>query len=143
MSAVENRLSLGRRQCEERRRYLAGLESLAQRLGADERRLRAEIQRAGIDGPAPEGDAGRPVAARGFAGLLVERHGKLARSVAEIDAQIAEVGAALDVAEQELKRHELASVQHAAGAFVSERRRARRMPRVPATYPIADPGRGS
>src|SRR5256885_14869583 len=74
MSVAENRLSLGRRQCEERRRYLAGLESLAQRLRADERRLRAEIQRAGIAGLAPE---------VGFAGSLVERHSKLARSVAE------------------------------------------------------------
>src|SRR5438046_10676994 len=97
MSVAENRLSLGRRQCEERRRYLAGLESLAQRLRADERRLRAEIQRAGIGGPAPEGSVGQPV----VAGSLVERHSKLAGSVAEIDAQIAEAGAAPGVAERE------------------------------------------
>lgn len=143
MSILENRVSLGRRRCEERRRYLAGLESLAQRLRSDERRLQAEIQRAGIDGPVPQGGAGQPVVAGNLAGLLVERHGKLARSVAEIDAQIAEVGAALGVAEQELKRHELASTQHVAGAVVSERRRGRRLSRVAARSPIADPGRGN
>src|SRR6266487_5238634 len=92
MTVAENRLSLGRRQCEERRRYLAGLELLAQRLRADERRLRAEIQRAGTAGPAPEGSAGQPVVAGNFAGSLVERHSKLARSVAAVDAQIAEAG---------------------------------------------------
>jgi len=127
MSVAENRLSLRRRQCEERRRYLAGLEALAQRLRADEQRLRAELQRAGIDGSAPQGGAGQPVAAGNFSGSLVERHGKLARSVAAIDAQIAEVGAALGVAEQELKRHELASTHHVAGTVASERRRARRL----------------
>jgi len=132
MSVAENRLSLGRRQCEEWRRYLAGLQSLAQRLRADEQRLQVEIQR-----------AGQPVAAGNFAGSLVERHSKLARSVAEIDAQIAEVAAALDVAEQELKRHELAATQHVAGAVVSGQRRARRLSRVAATSPVAGPGRGS
>jgi hypothetical protein len=119
MSVAQNRLSLGRRQCEERRRYLAGLEALAQRLRADERRLRAELQSAGVDRPAPAGGAD-PSA---VAGSLVERHGKLVRSVAEIDAQIAEVGAALGAAEQELKRRELASARHLAGA--GHRSRAR------------------
>ena len=132
MSVAENRLSLGRRQCDERRRYLAGLQSLAQRLRADEQRLQVDIQR-----------AGQPVVAGNVSGSLVERHSKIAWSVAEIDAQIAEVAAALGVAEQELKRHELASTRHVAGAAVSERRRARRLSRVTARSPIADPGRGS
>jgi len=94
MSVLENRLRLGRRQW---RRYLAGLESLAQRLGADERRLRAGIELAVAGRPDFAGEpggqpAGQP--ARELAGELTERHGKLARSVAAIDTQIAEVGAA-------------------------------------------------
>ena len=51
MSVVENRLHLGRRQCQQWRSYLAGLESLAQRLRADERRLRADIDLAVADRP--------------------------------------------------------------------------------------------
>jgi hypothetical protein len=117
MSVLENRLRLGRRQCRQWRRYLAGLESLAQRLRADERRLQAEIELA---------VAGRPDFAGEPAGELTERHGKLARSVAAIDTQIAEVGAALGAAEQELRRHELAAAQHTARAGLSEPRRTRR-----------------
>ena len=124
MSVAKNRINLGRRQCEDLRRYLAGLESLGQRLRADERRLRVELQL-----------AGQPVVAGTPAGnlteSLVERHGKLARSVAEIDAQMAKVGAALGAAEQELKRYELASAPLDANARVSEQRRARHLRRQP------------
>jgi hypothetical protein len=128
MSVLENRLRLGRRQCQQWRRYLAGLESLAQRLQADERRLRAEIEFA---------VAGRP----DFTGELIERHSKLARSVAAIDTQINEVGAALGAAEQALKREELATAQRTARAGLTERRRTRRAPL--AGIPIASPDRGS
>lgn len=139
MSVVENRLGLGRRHCEEQRRYLAALEALAQRLRADERRLRTEPPLAGIAGQSVI--AGNPAWKQAEA--LVERRAKLARSVAEIDAQIAEVGAALGVAERELQRREIASARHAANTGVSERRRARRLPRRPATPPIAGPEHGS
>ena len=136
MSVAKNRINLGRRQCEDLRRYLAGLESLGQRLRADERRLRVELRL-----------VGQPVVAGTPDGCLseslAERHGKLARSVAEIDAQMAEVGAALGAAEQELKRYELASAQPDANARASERRRARRLPRQPAAPPIRGPERGS
>jgi hypothetical protein len=138
MSVHENRLSLGRRQCAEQRRYLAGLESLGERLRTDELRLRAEIQLAAADGLLPEAGAVRPVFAGDLDGPLIERHTKLARSVAAIDAQIAEAGAALGAAEQALKRYELAAAQHAAGGGVSKRRRARR-----AASPIATRNRGS
>ena len=119
MSVVENRLRLGRRQCRQWRRYLAGLESLAQRLRADEQRLRAEIELT---------VAGRPGVTGELAGELIERHRKLVSSVAAIDTQIAEVGAALGSAEQELKRQELAEAQHIARARLSERHRTRRAP---------------
>jgi hypothetical protein len=102
ISVLENRLRGGRGQCRQSRRYLAGLESLAQRLRADERRLRAEIELA---------VAGRPGFAAEPAGELIGRHGKLVRSVAAIDTQIAEVGAALGVAEHALQGQELAAAQ--------------------------------
>jgi hypothetical protein len=80
--------------------------------------LRAELRPA--DQPVV---AGTPAGNLGES--LAERHGTLARSVAEIDAQMAEVGAALRAAEQELKRYELASVPLDANPKVSARRRAR------------------
>jgi len=128
MSVLENRLRLGRRQCRQWRRYLAGLESLAQRLGADERRLRAGIELAVAGRPDFAGEpggqpAGQP--ARELAGELTERHGKLARSVAAIDTQIAEVGAAPGAAERELRGQELAAAQRTARAGLPEPRTRR------------------
>ena len=138
MSVSENRLLLDRRQCQQWRRYLAGLESLAQRLRADERRLRVDIELA-VAGPLlPETGAPRPDFAGEVARELIGRHGKLARSVAAIDTQIAEVGAALGAAEQELKREELAAAQRTARDGSSEPRRT-----SVAALPIASPDRGS
>jgi hypothetical protein len=125
MSVLENRLRLGHRQCRQWRRYLAGLESLVQRLRADERRLQAGIELAVAGRPdfagepdgQPDGESARE---------LTERHGKLARSVAAIDTQIAEVGAALGAAEQALRRQELAAAQRTVRAGLSEPRRTRR-----------------
>lgn len=111
ISVLENRLRVGRGQCRQSRRYLAGLESLAQRLRADERRLRAEIELAVAGRLSPEAGAGEPGFAAEPAGELIGRHGKLVRSVAAIDTQIAEVGAALGVAEQALQGQELAAAQ--------------------------------
>lgn len=85
---------------------------------------------------APEGGAGQP----GFAKKLIERHGKLARSIAAIDAQIDEVGAALGAAEQELKRYELGAARHATRTGSPEPRRARRSQRARQVVPpIAGP----
>ena len=118
MSVLEDRLHLGRRQCRQWRSYLAGLESLAQRLRADEQRLRAAIELAGAGRPDFTGElGGQP------AGELIERHAKLARSVAAIDTQITEVGAALGAAEQALKREELAAAHRTVRAGLTEQRR--------------------
>jgi hypothetical protein len=62
----------------------------------------------------PEAGAGEPGFAAEPAGELIGRHGKLVRSVAAIDTQIAEVGAALGVAEQALQGQELAAAQRTA-----------------------------
>jgi len=117
MNTLENRINLHRRHCEERRRYLAELESLAQRLRADGGRLRSEIERAvTIGNPA-------------FAHPLLQRHGQLARSLVAIEGQIAAAGEALATASRELKRHEFAA-QRAPSAGLSERRRPPRSSRA-------------
>jgi hypothetical protein len=128
MSILENRLRLNRHQFEECRRYLAEFESLAQRLRADERRLQDEIERAVA--------VGQPVCTQ----PLLDRHSRLARSLAAIEGQIAAAGDALAAAARELKRHELTAAQRANNAGVSERRRT---PRArPASSPSASPDRG-
>ena len=118
MNSLENRINLHRRHCEERRRYLAELESLAGRLRTDGGRLRSEIERAVT--------VGNPA----FAHPLLQRHGQLARSLAAIEGQIAAAGEALATASRELQRHEFAAAQRAPSAGLSERRRLPRSSRA-------------
>jgi hypothetical protein len=117
MSILENRLRLRRRQYEERRCCLAELESLAQRLRADGCRLQADIEEAVA--------VGNPI----WAAPLLERHRKLALSLATIEGQIGAAGEALSTAARELQRHELALAQHAGAAGVASGRRAGRSSR--------------
>jgi hypothetical protein len=112
MSTPQSPLSLHRRQCEERQRYVARLKAVAERLRVDERRLRAEIQGVFADWLAPEAAVGKPVCAR----ALIERHGKLARTLASVESRITAASAALVVAARELKQHELADLQGAGNA---------------------------
>ena len=123
MNILENRIVLHRRHCEERQRYLAELKSLAQRLGADVSRLREEIERAVA--------VGNPASAQ----PMLERHAKLARSLAAIEGQIAAAGEALTSAERDLKRLELGAAQRAGGAGPSDGRRVPRSSRVPRAVP--------
>ena len=118
MNALENRLNLHRRHCEERQRYLAELESLAQRLRADGGRLRCEIERAVTVG----NPASTPP--------LLERHGKLARTLAAIESQITAADDALAAAVRELKRQELAAAQRADNDATFAARRASRSSRA-------------
>jgi hypothetical protein len=111
MNAIENRLTLHRRHCDERQRYLAELESLARRFRADGGRLRCEIERAVTIGDAASTQP------------LLERHGKLARTLAAIESQITTANDALHAAVRELKRHELAAAQRADNAGMPDRRR--------------------
>src|SRR5436190_12186629 len=86
MSVVVNLLRLHRRECEDRRRYAAELELLAERLRADAGRIRGEMEEAGGQGPTG-------------AELLAERHRKLERSVVELDGRVAAARAALAATE--------------------------------------------
>jgi len=118
MNAIKNRLLLHRRHCEDRQRHLAELESLAQRLRADGGRLRGEIEHAVTVG----NPASTPP--------LLERHGKLARSLAAIEGQITAADDALAGAVRELKRQELAAAQRADHAGMADPRRPRPFSRV-------------
>lgn len=115
MSTPQNPLSLHRQQCEERQRYVARLNAVAERLRTDERRLRAEIQGVFADWLAPEAANGKPVCAR----ALIERHGKLARTLASVEGRIAAASEALGVAARELKQRELADLKRAGSAGLS------------------------
>jgi hypothetical protein len=109
-------------QLAERQRYLSELEALGERVRADVENLRGEIDAAGGVGALPSNRRLDPL----FIRPLVERHEKLTRSVAEIDAQIVEARAAVETAQQEAKLVEGAMVHR--GLRFEERltRRARR-----------------
>jgi hypothetical protein len=115
MSNPQNPLSPLRRRYEERQRFAARLEALAERLRADEQRVRAEIQRVFADWLAPEDAAGKPVCAR----TLIERHGKLARTLASVERRIAAASDALAGAARELKEHERAAPRNSGSAVLS------------------------
>jgi flagellar FliJ protein len=106
-------------QLAERQRYLADLESLAAKLHADVEGLTGEID-GSADGPAnPElRDAHALVV-----GPLLERRDKLARTIAEVDAQLAEAREAVAAAQQEVKLYD-GSVAYR--GFTFEDRRVRR-----------------
>ena len=110
MAVLDNLLRLHRYQLEERQRYLADLESLAERLHADARRLSREIEdEAKSTGVPLDPDAVHPL----FLRPLIERQRKLAVSAAEVDAQIVEAREAVPAAQQEGKLYEVAWEQRA------------------------------
>ncbi|MGC2412527.1 MAG: hypothetical protein WA459_07520 [Stellaceae bacterium] len=123
MSTLEKRLRLRRHQYEERRRHLVEFASLAQRLRADRQRLQADIDEAIA--------AGDPVSAE----PLLDRHSKLARSLAAIEGRIGTAGEALAAAARELRWHELACAQHAGPEGLPDGRRASRPPHAPIAAP--------
>jgi flagellar FliJ protein len=125
MTVLDNLLRLHRWQLEERQRYLADLELLADRLRADAFRLQQEAEEearaGGVSLDAPDG-------ARGFLLIrpLLERRRKLERSAAEIDGQVADARAAVEAAEQEVKMHEIGWSQRSVIPGGPLTRRARR-----------------
>ncbi|HVC57723.1 MAG TPA: hypothetical protein VND95_17365 [Stellaceae bacterium] len=123
MSVLENLLRRGRRECAERRQYLADLARLRERLRADAARLRSEVALAS------GADAARP---------LLDRLVKLEGSVGEIDGQTTAAEQGLAVAEQELRRHELAWTQRTGNAVIAERRP---LPRTRRAGAAGRPGR--
>jgi chromosome segregation ATPase len=113
MRVQDHLLTAHRRECEERRRYVADLEHLAERLQGDAQRLSAEIQLAEVDSAA--------VIIR----QLIDRQSKLGTSINEIGAQLAAARQALAAAEQQLRRHETVSITGPPAPGRAGRRRRR------------------
>ena len=111
MSVRENLLRAHRWRLQERQDYLAGLESLHDRLRTDAMRLQDEI----VD---HERVAGRPSRDGGeipeMLRPLIERERKIERSIIEIEAQIAEARTAVNAATQEVKHAEIGAGSPAA-----------------------------
>lgn len=121
MNARQNFYHQQQWQLAERQRYLAELESLAERLRADTERMKDEIDQAGVT---DETTRIHSV----FVRPLIDRRDKLRRSVAEIDAQIADARAAVAAAQQEMKLFEGPLAQR--GFTFDDRRPSRRAPRT-------------
>lgn len=120
MSMSQSRLRQHRWELDERRRFLAGLEALAARLRRDAQRIHWEIEE--------ETGAGRGEQKTGivypiFVEPLLERRKKLERSIADIEAQIAEARETVATAEQELTLHEAAWANRGKGNAAARRLR--------------------
>jgi flagellar export protein FliJ len=103
---MESLIRLHRWQVDERRRHLADLEGLAERLRLELARL-AEEQHLEQDAAAHSFEA-----KFGFAGYIrqaLERERTLEQSLADVETQIAQARDALGEAFQELKRYETAA----------------------------------
>ena len=135
MSVRDNLLRLHRWRLQERQDYLAGLESLMERLRADARRLQdeiAEIERAvGRSANHPDGPAL-------YLGPMLDRRQKIERSMAEIESQIEEARETVATALQEVKHAENGAGTHSGSPPMRVTRRARRerqpAPREPVPF---------
>ena len=120
MSVLDNRLRQHRWELDERRRFLAGLETLAARLRRDAQRLHWEIeQETGAAHTERKPDVVYPI----FVEPLLERRKKLQGSIAEIETQIADAREAVAAAEQEVSLVEAAWTQRAAANGTGRRLR--------------------
>ena len=122
MSVLDNRLRHHRWELDERRRFLAGLETLAARLRRDAQRLHWEIeQETGAARIEQKPGVVYPI----FVQPLLERRKKLEGSIVGIETQIAEAREAVATAEQEVSLCE-AAWTHRATANGAGGRRMRR-----------------
>jgi len=123
MNGRENTYRMQHWQLAERQRYLADLELLVGRLRADIEALTREIDEAGNAEASGDRHAAHPL----FVGPLLERRDKLARTLSEIEGQIAEAREAVATAQQEVKLFE-GSVAYRGFTFEDRRVRRSRRP---------------
>jgi len=110
VSTLESLIRLHRWQLDERRRHLADLDALAERLRGEQTRLATEQQaEQGVASASLE--AGTAYGA--YARRLVDRRRKLAESIASVEQQIAQARDALSEAFREVKRYEIAAASRA------------------------------
>lgn len=122
MSVRENLLRLHRWRLQERQDYLAGLESLMERLRADAARLREEVAESErANGRVASGDDPPP-----YLAPLIERRTRIERSMAEIEAQIGEAREMVEAARQEVKHAESGVGAYAQPGPMRVTRRTRR-----------------
>jgi flagellar export protein FliJ len=124
MSTLESLIRLHKWQLDERRRDLATLEELAQKLAEERRKLDAE------DAREQQAAAASPEAAWSYAGYakgVIDRRQKLAQSTAETLLQIARAREALSEAFQEMKRYEIAEDNRLRLAAQREQKRQQRV----------------
>jgi len=105
MSAVESLVRLHRWQLDERRRQLADLDLLAEKLRREKARL-AEEETAEQQAAAASLEAA--TAYGSFARALIDRRQKIEQSIIAVEQQIASAREALAEAFQETKRYEIA-----------------------------------
>jgi flagellar FliJ protein len=104
-SGLHTLIRLHKWRLDEKRRALAELQGLADKLTADAERLEAEIvAEQNIARASPEAGFGYGR----FAKLSIERRRRLAQSLAQVQAQISDATEEMAEAFQELKRYELA-----------------------------------
>jgi flagellar protein FliJ len=110
MSTLDSLIRLHRWQLDERRRQLADLEALADKLRDEQTRLSTE-QKAeqSVASASPEA----ATAYGAYARRLVDRRRKLAESLASVEQQIVQARDALSEAYREVKRYEIAAATRA------------------------------
>jgi flagellar export protein FliJ len=106
MSSLDTLIKLHRWQLDEQRRKVTEFENLAEKLRAELQRLDDEERfEQRVAGDSDEAS----YAYSGYAKSLIDRRGKLMRSVEETEQQIIEARAALADAFAEVKRYEIAA----------------------------------
>jgi flagellar FliJ protein len=115
MSTLESLIRLHRWQLDEQRRRVADIEQLTTQ-------LQAEMQRLDAEQTAEQQAAGQSQEASfaygSYAGALIERRRKLAKSLAETEQQAVIAREALAEVFQEVKRYEIASAKRLLGQRV-------------------------
>ncbi len=120
MSTLDSLIRLHRWQLDEKRRQLAELEALAERLREEQRRLEEEDRREQMVAAASPETA---FVYAGYAHSVIERRRKLAQSQREIAEQLTRAHDELAEAFQEMKRYEIAAANRARQAEMREARR--------------------
>jgi chromosome segregation ATPase len=124
MNGRQNTYRLQHWQLAERQRYLSDLESLAAKLRADVEDLSREVD---ASASAPPASPDRRDARALVVGPLLERRDKLVRTIAEVDAQLAEARETVAAAQQEVKLYD-GSVAYRGFTFEDRRVRRSRRP---------------
>ncbi len=111
MTALDSLIRLHRWQLDERRRQLAELETLADKLRNEETRLVAEqASEQAIASSSTEAASGYGA----YASHLVERRRKIVQSLASVEQQVVLARDALSETYREVKRYEIAAATRAA-----------------------------